>query len=150
MPHARTTVRRRFIDALGDELDSDDYAVYGTRAYARNRRNNVAIVDVRQGDETVDIEVMGTIRTRRGSLFIRSQRSGKEEEFFDELDADEVQILAAINSVSWDDLLEEDPELVNVSFPVPNADGERVVSAIILEFMVEYRAEQFDPETVHD
>lgn len=146
MAHMRTQIRERFKSVLDAALSSATYDVYASRKYARNHTPGKAIVDMRfLNDQTQAREVMGDARTHVGSLYIRVQRSEEESALDDALDADEVAIVDAVEAATWTDLLEEDPELLQVNF-ADDAQG-LAVGAIVMRYDVEYRIEKTDPET---
>lgn len=147
MAHVRTQIREAFKSALDDNLPSG-YVVYSSRKYARNIVDGEAIIDMRfLNDQSQGYETMDGSRTHVGSLYIRVQRSADEVDLDDALDGDEVAVVTAVENTDWSDLLEEDPELLQVNFS-DNAEGDRPIGAIVIRYDVEYRINKSDPETV--
>jgi hypothetical protein len=97
-------------------------------------------------DQTRERETMGDERIHVASLYIRVQRALEESQLDDALDEDEIAMVAAIEGENWLDLLEEDPELLQVNF-ADDAEGGRAIGAIVLRYDVEYRIDKSDPET---
>lgn len=147
MAHARTQIRARFKSVLEAALPAN-YIVFSSRKYARNYVANQVIIDMQiSNDQTSQREVMGDERIHVASLYIRAQRGTADETMLDDaLDADEVRIVAAIEAASWGDLLEEDPELLQVNF-TENADGGVAVGGLVMRYDLEYRIAKSDPET---
>lgn len=147
MAHARTQIRARFKSVLEAALPSS-YRVFSSRKYARNYDPDQVIVDMQiSNDQTSAREVMGDERTHVASLYIRLQRGVADETLLDDaLDADEVRVVAAIEAASWRDILEEDPELLQVNF-TENADTGVAIGGLVMRYDVEYRIDKTDPET---
>lgn len=145
MAHVRTQIRQAFKDVLVDALE-DEYDVFASRKYKLNITDR-PMVDMRFASVDITAQTMGDLRTHTGSLFIRVQRTATEEDMDDLLDQDEVNVTAAIESVDWSSLLEEDPELKAVSW-ADDADGEVPVGMIVLRYDIEYRIAKNDPETM--
>jgi len=146
MAHMRTQIRQRFKSVLGAALGSG-YEVYASRKSSWNHTPSTALVDMRiLNDQSQGYEVMGPERVHTASLYIRVQRSAPEDELDDALDADEVAIVNAVETEDFSDLLEEDPELLQVNTS-DDAEGGRAIGAIVLRFDCEYRIEKSDPET---
>lgn len=147
MTHVRTQIRHRFRDVIDTHLPQPGYAVFASRKFARNHRQATAIVDISITNVAVSQQTMGDERTHVASLFVRVQRSAKEDSLDDLLDADEVLITEAIEQTEWDDLLEEEPELVEILF-AEDSDSENTVGAIMLRYDVEYRIDKTNPQLV--
>lgn len=146
MSHMRTQIRHRFKQVLDATLGSG-YEVFASRKYSWNHKPGVALVDMRiLNDQTQEREVMGDLRAHTASLYIRVQRSAEESALDDALDVDEVAITAALETTDWSDLLEEDPELLQVNF-ADDAEGGRAIGALVLRYDCEYRIDKSDPET---
>lgn len=146
MAHMRQQIRERFKTVLDAALPAAGYQVYASRHYPRNHTPGVAFVDMRfLNDQTQGREVMGDERVHVASLYIRVQRSEEETNLDDAMDADEVAVVAAVEAANWSDLLEEDPELLQVNFS-DDAQG-RAIGALVMRFDVEYRIYKSDPET---
>lgn len=146
MAHIRTQIRQRFKAVLDAALPLADYAVFSSRHYAKNHDPTKALVDMRfLNDQTSEIETMSDDRVHVASLYVRVQRSEDEADLDDALDADEVAVVTAIMSATWDDLLEDEPELLQANF-ADDAQG-RALGAIVLRFDVEYRIDKTDPQT---
>lgn len=145
MAHVRTQIRQAFKHALIDALDGE-YDVFASRKYKLNITDR-PMVDMRFASVDIAAQTMDDLRTHTGSLFIRVQRTATEEDMDDLLDQDEVNVTAAIESVDWSSLLEEDPELKAVSW-ADDADGEVPVGMIVLRYDIEYRIAKNDPETM--
>ena len=144
MPHVRPQIRDRFRDVLTAALPPN-YDIFSSRKFKYNHVVGRVLIDMRfLNDQTAEREVMGDSRTHVASLYIRIQRSSNEEELDDALDADEVAVVSAIEAHNFSDLLEEDPELLQVNF-ADEAEGGRALGAIVLRFDVEYRIEKSDP-----
>lgn len=147
MAHVRTQIRAAFKAALDGALGAG-YVVYASRKFAWNHVEGVALVDMRfLNDQTQDRETMSGARAHTASLYVRVQRAADEDTLDNDLDQDEVRVIAAIEAVDWSSLLEEDPELVQVNFS-DDGDGGRAMGAIVLRYDLEYRIEKSDPETV--
>jgi len=146
MAHMRTQIRSRFKSVLEAALGSG-YEVYASRKSSWNHTSGVALVDMRiLNDQTQAREVMGDARAHTASLYVRVQRSAPETGLDDALDADDVKITLAVEGEDWSDLLEEEPELVQVN-TADDAEGGRAIGAIVLRYDVEYRIDKTDPET---
>lgn len=146
MTHVRTTIRHAFIAALEVALSPDDYAILGSRTSKRNRTGATSIA-VHFTEVNVTANSMGDDRTHTGTLMIRAQRGADEVDLDDLLDLDEVRITKAVNDYDWSDLLEEDPELVQITFD--RADETDVtIGQIALRFSVEYRINKLNPNLV--
>lgn len=146
MAHVRTQIRNRFKTVLDGALPAS-YIVFASRKYAWNTKTGQTIVDMRfLNDQTRERETMGDERIHVASLYIRVQRALEESQLDTALDDDEIAIVAAIEAENWLDLLEEDPELLQVNF-ADDAEGGRAIGAIVLRYDVEYRIDKSDPET---
>ena len=146
MAHIRTQIRQRFKTVLEASLGVG-YEVYASRKSTWNHTAGTALVDMRiLNDQTQAREVMGDARARTASLYIRVQRSAPEDELDDALDADDLAITLAVEGEDWSDLLEEDPELMQVN-TADDAEGGRTIGAIVLRYDLEYRIDKSDPET---
>lgn len=149
MAHVRTQIRDAIKEILTDQLPAGEYVVFASRKYARNHDSGKALVDIRFLNVNVTQETMGDDRTHAASLYVRVQRSDAEETLDDALDQDEVLITAVIEQYDWSDLLEADPELVQVNF-TQDADSGSALGAIILRYDVEYRIDKTNPEIVRE
>lgn len=149
MTHVRTTIRQRFISVLEQGLSPMTYDVLGARTSKRNRKQGGpdALVDVRFIDITVEQTTMGDERMNTGTLLIRVQREAPEENLDDLLDEDEVRVMALINAFNWLTLLEQDPELVQITF-ARDGESESTIGVLILRLTVEYRIDKNNPEVV--
>ena len=149
MTHVRTQIRDRFKTTLEAALPGAAYTVFASRRYARNHTPDLAVVDMRfQNDQQQAREVFGSERVRIASLYIRVMRSADDETQLDAaLDADEVLIVEAIEAATWSDLLEQDPELLQINF-LEDADSGRALGGIVLRYDCEYRIQKGSPETV--
>lgn len=150
--HVRSQLRRRFKDVFERELPANGYTVFASRKSAINHDPGRAFVDMRfQNDQTRQPEVMDQSgrepRLHVVSLYIRVQRSENEEVIDDLLDDDEVRIVEAIHSEYWLDMLEDEPELVQVNFS-DNASSGQTLGSIILRYDLEYRINKDDPTIV--
>jgi len=146
MAHIRTQIRQRFKTVLEASLGAG-YEVYASRKSTWNHTAGTALVDMRiLNDQTQAREVMGDARARTASLYIRVQRSAPEDELDDALDADDLAITLVVEGEDWSDLLEEDPELMQVN-TADDAEGGRTIGAIVLRYDLEYRIDKSDPET---
>jgi hypothetical protein len=147
MAHARTQIRARFKSVLEAALPAN-YQVFSSRKYARNYDPDQVVVDMQiSNDQTSAREVMSDDRVHVASLYIRLQRGVADETLLDDaLDADEVRVVAAIEGASWRDILEEDPELLQVNF-TENADTGVAIGGLVMRYDVEYRIDKTDPET---
>lgn len=146
MAHVRTQIRNRFKTVLDGALPAS-YIVFASRKYAWNTKPGQTIVDMRfLNDQTRERETMGDERIHVASLYIRVQRALEESQLDTALDDDEIAIVAAIEAENWLDLLEEDPELLQVNF-ADDAEGGRAIGAVVLRYDVEYRIDKSDPET---
>lgn len=144
--HMRSQIRERFKSVLDAAL-GPTYDVYSSRKYAINVKPGVALVDMRfLNDQTQEREVMSDARVHVASLYIRVQRPASENGIDDALDADQLAVTLAVEAEDWSDMLEEDPELLQVNFS-DSAEGQQVVAAIVIRYDVEYRVNKFDPET---
>lgn len=146
MAHIRTQIRARFKSVLEAALGAG-YEVHASRKSSWNHTSGTALVDMRiLNDQTQAREVMGDARARTASLYVRVQRSAPEEDLDDALDADDLAVNLAIEAEDWSDLLEEDPELMQVN-AADDTEGGRAIGAIVLRYDVEYRIDKSDPET---
>lgn len=146
MAHVRTQIRTAMKAALDAELPAN-YTTFASRKSAINHVPDRAIVDIQfLNDQTRVEEVLGDARIHIASLYVRVQRSAPEEDLDSLFDADEVAILAAIETHDWSPLLEEPPELLQANFADDGSAG-HVVGALVLRFDVEYRIYRSDPET---
>lgn len=146
MAHIRTQIRTRFATILTAALGAG-YDVFSSRKYAVNVTPGRALVDMRfLNDQTQEREVMSDARVHVASLYIRVQRPAQETDMDDTLDADELAVVSAIEAEDFTDLLEEDPELLQVNFS-DSAEGGQIVGAIVIRYDVEYRIDKTDPET---
>lgn len=147
MAHVRTQIRNTFKTVLEASLPVT-YKVFASRKYARNIVDSEAIVDMQfLNDQTQARETMSDDRIHIGSLYIRVQRALTEDLIDDALDADELAVVTAIEGATWDDLLEEDPELTQVNF-TDDTSGGKAIGGIVIRYDVEYRIDKSDPETV--
>ena len=148
MTHVRTIIRQAIVNLLDAELPTSPYVVLGARLSKRNRTGEgLAMVDARFADVAVTQQTMGDDRLHTASLLIRVQREGDEETIDDDLDADEVAITGILNGFDWSNLLEDDPELTQISFAY-DTESEATIGVLVLRFTVEYRIDKNDPETV--
>jgi len=150
MVHVRTQIRAKFKEIFDAELDSDAYRIFASRKSAINHLPDLALVDMRfLNDQTRNEETMGDERIHVPSLYIRVQRSARENEIDNLLDQDEVNIISAIDTFDWSDLLEEHPELIQVSF-TDDSTGGNILAGIVLRFDLEYRINRDEPTVVID
>ena len=154
MTHVRSQIRRTFKVMLDEGLPPDMYTVYASRKSAINHDPSRALIDMRfNNDQTRAEETMDHPDARDGarihiaSLYIRIQRSAAEEEIDDLLDTDEVNVIAAIEGYDWRELLEEEPELIQVNF-VDDGSAGNILGGLVLRFDLEYRINRSDPETI--
>ena len=147
MAHVRSQIRDMMASVLSTALGTG-YRVYASRKYPQNLGAK-ALIDMRFMNENVEQTTMGDERTRTASLYVRCHRGATEATIDDLLDADEVAIHDAILSHDWSDLLEEQPELMQVNFS-DDASGGTPIGAIVLRFDLEYRVTQRDLEAVRD
>lgn len=146
MAHLRKQIRDRFATVLAAGLPSN-YDVYTMRSYALNHDTTRAVIDIKcLNDQVRQREVMSDVRVRVASFYIRVQRGETEETLDDTLDADEVLITDLIEAEDWSDLLEEDPELLQVNFS-DDSTGEYVIGSMIMRYDCEYHIDKADPET---
>lgn len=146
--HIRSTIRQAIVNLLDAELPTSPYVVMGARLSKRNREGDgLAMVDARFADVAVTQQTMGNDRLHTASLMIRVQREGDEETIDDDLDADELAITGILNRFDWSSLLEDDPELTQISFAY-DTESEVTIGVLVLRFTVEYRIDKNDPETV--
>ncbi len=144
MSHVRTQIRQAFLTALENALGAD-YDIYASRKYKLNSQPR-AMIDMRFTSEDIAPTSMGKLRTHKASLHVRVQRMATGVEIDDLLDRDEVNVNAAIEATDWSSLLEQDPELVQVTWS-DDADGEIPIGMIVLRYDFEYRIAKDDPET---
>ena len=147
MSHVRTQIRNAMASVLETALGSG-YLVYASRKYPQNLGKK-ALIDMRFQNENIEQTTMGDERTRTASLYVRCHRGAPEVEIDNLLDADELVIFDAIEAHDWSDLLEEQPELVQVNFS-DDASGGTSIGAIVLRYDLEYRVSKSDLETVRD
>lgn len=145
MSHVRTQIRAAFADALDADL-AGDYDIFASRKYRLNLTGR-PMIDMRFASVDIAAQTMGDLRTHKGALYIRVQRMATEDEMDDLLDQDEVNVTTVIEAADWSSLLEEDPELTQVSF-ADDAVGETPIGMIVMRYDVEYRIAKTDPETV--
>lgn len=148
MAHVRTQIRNELKTILTDGLPAT-YDVFGSRKYARNHRRGTALVDIRFLNVNISQETMGDDRKHEASFYLRVQRDATEETLDDALDVDEVLLTQIIEAHDWSDLLEEDPELIQVNF-ADDAESSTPLGSIILRYDVEYRIDKTNPEEVKD
>ena len=150
MTHVRTQMREAFKLALDTHLPQNQYRVFASRKSAINHKPGKALIDMRfQNDQTRNEETMNDSRVHIASLYVRVQRSANENEIDDLLDVDEVRIISAVVQTDWSDLLEEEPELVQVNF-TDDSSGGNILGGIVLRFDLEYRINKNNPEQVID
>ena len=154
MSHVRTQIRKAWKKVLDEELP-EGYRVFASRKSAINHKSRLALVDMRfLNDQTRAEEVMNYsngdgARIHIGSLYVRVQRSALEPDIDDLLDQDEVNVIAAVEATDWSDLLEEHPEIMQVSF-TDDSTGGNILAGIVLRFDLEYRINRDDPEKIID
>ncbi len=147
MSHVRTQIRSAFKAALDAGL-GNEYDVYSSRKSAINHDPEKVVIDIRFGnDQTSQKETMSDARIHVASLYVRVQRSAREEELDDLLDSDEVSVINSVEAHDWGSLLEENPEAVQTNW---SGDGDTgyILGSIIIRFDLEYRINRDDPETV--
>lgn len=144
MAHVRTQIRAAITSALEDSLGSD-YDIFSSRKYKLNVVPK-AMIDMRFSNVDVSAQTMGDLRTHTATLLIRVQRTATGAEIDDLLDQDEVNVTAAMESFDWVSLLEDAPELTQVSW-ADDADGEVPIGMIVMRYAIEYRVSKSDPET---
>ena len=150
MTHVRTQIRAAFKEALDENLPEGEYRVFASRKSAINHKSQLALVDMRfLNDQTRNEETMNDSRIHVPSLYIRVQRSAREEDIDDILDQDELNVIDAIAATDWSDLLEEHPEIMQVNF-TDDPSGGNILAGIVLRFDLEYRINRDDPETIID
>lgn len=146
MTHVRTTIRQTFNAVLEGALSSEDYTILGTRTSKRNR-DDAASVRVNFTEVNVTANSMGDDRTHTGTLMVRVQRAADEADLDDLLDLDEARVTDAIFNYDWSDLLEEDPELRQITFDRSD-ETDVTIGQIALQFIVEYRINKLNPNLV--
>jgi hypothetical protein len=144
MAHVRTQIRAAILAALETSL-GDSYDIFASRKYKLNMVPK-PMVDMRFGNVDITAQTMGDLRTHNATLFIRVQRAATGVEIDDLLDQDEVNLNAAMESFDWTSLLEEAPELRQVTW-ADDADGEVPIGMIVMQYAIEYRVLKSDPET---
>lgn len=144
MAHVRTQIRAAITAAFEDALGAG-YDIFASRKYKLNMVPK-PMIDMRFINEDVAPQTMGDLRTRTATLMVRVQRSATGVEIDDLLDQDEVNLTAAMESFDWTSLLEEAPELRQVSW-ADDADGEVPIGMIVMRYTIEYRVSKSDPET---
>lgn len=148
MSHVRTQIREAFESALRAGLSSTEYVVFASRKFSWNAGPKALVDMTFLNDQTRTRETMGTPRTHVGSLYIRVQRQATSDTLDDTLDRDELRIVQIVEAASWDALLEEDPELIQVNFTDGSDSVGKPVGGIVLRYDLEYRINKQDPETV--
>ena len=143
MTHLRTTIRQTFNAVLDAALSPEEYAILGARTSKRNRAETASVA-VHFTEVNVTANSMGDDRTHMGTVMIKVQRGAAEDELDDLLDLDEVRVTAAINNYDWSDLLEEDPEMTQITFDRDDST-EVTIGQIALRFSVEYRIDKMNP-----
>ena len=155
MTHVRTQIRQFCKLTLDANLPQNEYRVFASRKSPINHKSQMALVDMRVlNDQTRAEEVMNYsdgdgARIHVASLYVRVQRSAREEDIDDLLDQDEVNIIEAFTQADWSVLLEEHPEVMQVNF-TDDSSGGNILAGIVLRFDLEYRINRDDPETVID
>lgn len=144
MAHVRTQIRAAIIAALETTL-GDTYDIYASRKYKLNMVLR-PMIDMRFSNVDVAAQTMGDMRTHTASLLVRVQRTATGAEIDDLLDQDEVNLTAAMESFDWTTLLEDAPELTQVTW-ADDADGEVPIGMIVMRYTIEYRVVKSDPET---
>lgn len=144
MAHVRTQIRAAIIAALETTL-GDTYDIYASRKYKLNMVLR-PMIDMRFSNVDVAAQTMGDLRTHTASLLVRVQRTATGAEIDDLLDQDEVNLTAAMESFDWTTLLEDAPELTQVTW-ADDADGEVPIGMIVMRYTIEYRVVKSDPET---
>lgn len=155
MAHVRTQIREAFKDALEAAVGAAGYTVFASRKYSVNVDDGRGYVDIMVGNDQTEVarSTIGSTRKARihtASVYIRVQRSAFSEALDDELDADEVFVVGAVHDYDWVELLEEEPELLQVNFVDANDSRGVAVGTIVIRFDVEYRINYDAPETVID
>jgi hypothetical protein len=146
MAHIRTQIRNRFKSVLEAGLPAT-WDVFENRRYARNFSTDRVRVDMTiNNDQTQLVDEQNDSRIHIASLYLRVQRSARDEDMDDAQDADEVRIVDLIEAANWSDILEQDPELLQVN-SADDAEGERIVATLVMRYDCEYRIEKSDPET---
>ncbi len=144
MAHVRTQIRTAITAALDAAL-GDTYDIFTSRKYKLNMVPR-PMIDMRFSNVDVTAQTMGDLRTHTASLLVRVQRTATGAEIDDLLDADEVAVTAAMESFDWTALLEDAPELTQVTW-ADDADGEVPIGMIVMRYTIEYRVVKSDPET---
>ena len=148
MTHVRTQIRAAFKEALDEHLPDGEYRVFASRKSAINHKSQLALIDMRfLNDQTRNEETMNDSRIHVPSLYIRVQRSAREDDIDDLLDQDELNVITAVAATDWSDLLEEHPEIMQVNF-TDDPSGGNILAGIVLRFDLEYRINRDDPETI--
>lgn len=145
MAHVRTQIRAAITAALEAAM-GDDYDIFTSRKYKLNVVPR-PMIDMRFSNVDVAPQTMGDLRTHNATLLLRVQRTATGSEIDDLLDADEVAVTAAMESFDWTNLLEEAPELTQVSW-ADDANGEVPIGMIVMRYAIEYRVLKSDPETM--
>jgi hypothetical protein len=146
MTHVRTTIRRRFEEVLESTLSGEDYIILGTRTSKRNRTDE-SVVEIRFTEIDVSQNSMSDDRTHMGTLMIRVHRSGAEHDLDDLMDLDEVRVTDAVYNHDWSELLEDQPELKRITFTRDDST-EDTIGVLSLQFAIEYRINQLNPNLV--
>ena len=146
--HIRTKIRKE-VKALLDGKLGEDYKVYSSKMSSVNHDATRALVDMHfQNDQTRQISTLTNSGDERRnhvvSLYFRVQRSGIDEQLADLLDLDEVRVIEAIYGYDWLHLLEDMPELVQVTFSDDGTAG-RTLGIIVLRLDLEYCINKFNP-----
>lgn len=147
MTHVRTQIREAFRTALVAGLPGAEYSVHASRKYSWNAGPKALVDMMFLNDQTQARETMDDARTHVGSLYIRIQRQAASDALDDALDLDELRVVQIVEAASWDDLLEEDPELIQVNFTDGSDSTGKPVGGIVLRYDLEYRIDKTDPET---
>jgi hypothetical protein len=149
MVHVRTQIRTLAKQALEAELDPLVYTVFSSRTYRRNTSSGKALVDIQfTNDQQQEPATQGSDRDHVASLYVRVQRYGHENEIDDQLDQDELNVVAALNTVDWSNILEmtERLEPLQVNF-ADDESGAEIIAALIIRFDLDYRIDLDNPET---
>lgn len=144
MAHVRSQIRAAITAALESSL-GDTYDIFTSRKYKLNIVPR-PMIDMRFSNVDVSAQSMGDLRTHSAALLVRVQRSATGAEIDDLLDQDEVNLTAAMESFDWTALLEDAPELTQVTW-ADDADGEVPIGMIVMRYAIEYRVAKSDPET---
>lgn len=145
MSHVRTQIRDAVKAALDSATGLSGHTIFAGRRYAINAAS-LPLIDMKFLNENVERNVMGKVRDRVASLYIRASHEASDDELDNELDDVAIAIEHAMDAAGDLDGVIIEMELIQTNF-ADNAEGDKALAELVLRYDLLYRVDKDDVET---